>query len=129
MISRSKMSDYAQSIIFSEPDLHCSLDRQSAFNFYFIRPFRLMSKLPYNYGLRFISYLESRFSLGERSYSYNEYNRALDDLVTKRYNFLSWRSNDTYKIGLDTYSSISYNKKCKFMNPRNMWVLNNDIWY
>lgn len=118
MISRSKMSIYAQSVIFSDPNFQCSLNRRSIYNF--IRPFRFISKLSYKYGLSKISYPERRFSLRIRSYSWNEYDRALDDLVIREIEPFSSHINGVNKsIGLDTYSSICYNRKnANFMNPK-----------
>lgn len=123
MINKNKMSGYARSMIFPEPNPQYGLNRRSVFNL--IKFFRFASRLPDNHGLSGISYPERRFSLGGRSYSWYEYNRALDSLVDKEIEPFSWRfkwrSNDSYKaLGLDSYSSICYNRKCKFMNPRNM---------
>ena len=103
------MSNYARSTVFPEPNPLYGLNRRSYFKI--IRFFRAVSRL--SYGLSSTSYYERRFSLGLgiRSYSWNEYGRALDDLVTKEIEPLTWRSIGSYKISLDTYSSICYNRK------------------
>lgn len=118
MINKNKMSDYARSMIFPEPNPQYGLNRRSVI--ILIKFFRFKSRLPDNRGLSKISY-PGRFSLGGRSYSWYEYNRALDSLVDKEIEPFSRSSQTTYtnKINLDTYSYICYNRKCKFMNPRN----------
>lgn len=116
MINKNKMSDYARSMIFPEPNPQYGLNRRSVFNL--IKFFRASSKK--YYGLSITSYNERKFSLGG-SFSWNKYIRALDDLVAKEIEPFSRGSQTTYtnKINLDTYSYICYNRKCKFMNPRN----------
>ena len=106
MINKNKMSNYARSMVFPKPNYLYGLNCRSILNF--IRPFRLMSKLPYNYGLRRISY-PGRFSLiGGSLLSWCEYG-TLDDLDEIKP--FSWRG--TYKsIGLDTYSSDTYSSIC-----------------
>jgi hypothetical protein len=118
MINRNKMSDYAHSMIFPKPNRWYGLNRRSVFNL--IKFFRSISKS--HYGLNSYSsvYYSRKYSLRARSYSWNEYDRTLDDLLTKEIVPFSWRNSDSYKaLGLDSYSSICYGKKCKFMNPRN----------
>jgi hypothetical protein len=94
MINRNKMSNYARSMIFPEPNPQYGLNRRSVFNL--IKFFRPISRS--RYSLSSTSYPERRFSLGGRSYSWCENDRALDDLVTREIEPLSWKSdNDSYK--------------------------------
>jgi hypothetical protein len=49
--------------------------------------------------------------LSNKSFSYIEYNRALDDLVTKEIEPFSWRDNDAYKTTLNIYSDFCAGRK------------------
>ena len=124
MISRSKMSDYARSMIFSKPDPQYGLNRRSVFNL--IKFFRSMSKLSDNRGLSKFSYREreSLIKRSKRSFSWYKNDRALDDLVTREIEPLSWKTNnDSYKkIDLDIYSYICYKGIRKFMNTKDVRI-------
>jgi hypothetical protein len=57
----------------------------------------------------FDTLLHSKNYLSEKSFS--EYNRVLDDLVTRKIEPFSWRDNDVYKTTLNIYSDFSARRK------------------